>query len=613
MHGQTPFYLLHGYEPTPYPSDVANTPGLTEERLEQLAANRDKAIIAHKRGQEAMIARKPGLAYKKFEVGDKVWLDAHNLHLKTTRKLTPRRLRPFEVIEEISPVVYKLRLPKAWHIHDVFHTSLLTPQRIRIRSREHSPAQVRRTEKGNPLSRPVARLLLSGVYMGTGEAFKECPRGFRGLQVLTPTIMSSLYDASTSFDALDDTTYDVFDVDAYVNSLSPSISTSESVRNTPVPAPRLKRYPKTRSHPHPSPAVVSPPAISTASAVATTSTIPVTASTKPDKGKGRQHAAIASSPTGPMDATPSPIPTASAELTPEQHVCIVQMLKCLDEWLAQGWQPGVDESRLQNMAEIFNSAETVAEGSLSNIRRADLAWRLADSEGWEKSAGSSIMGAINIQVTVTKILYKDYGDSLIASFRSFLGRKEIELGDGGRPTGISGPSLQKETGRGNPRPDVQKRVRFEGLDGPSRGTGDIHSEWNEGSQLLVGPATPLIPSYDEACETLARHLAFISGTPRSEWNDFLLALRDSAAGTNALRSKHATSQIPDGLFAPVATGNQLRYLLAGRGQVTDTHPLGGYRCFRCDSLGHWSADHDQSHRSVYGGPPHSGVFPDSAR
>ena len=130
MHGQTPFYLLHGYEPTAYPSDIANPPGLADDRLEQLAANRDKAVIAHKRAQEAMIAQKPGLAYKKFEVGNKVWLDAHNLHLKTTRKFTPRRLGPFEIIEEISPVVYKLRLPSAWHIHDVFHASLLTPQVI---------------------------------------------------------------------------------------------------------------------------------------------------------------------------------------------------------------------------------------------------------------------------------------------------------------------------------------------------------------------------------------------------------------------------------------------------------------------------------------------------
>ena len=128
MHGQTPFYLLHGYEPTTYPSDVANAPGLVEERLEQLAANRDKALITHKKAQEAMTAWKPSLAYKKFEVGDKVWLDAHNLHLKTTRKLTPRRLGPFEIIEEISPVVYKLKLPESWCIHNIFHTSLLMPQ-----------------------------------------------------------------------------------------------------------------------------------------------------------------------------------------------------------------------------------------------------------------------------------------------------------------------------------------------------------------------------------------------------------------------------------------------------------------------------------------------------
>ena len=111
-------------------------------------------------------------------------------------------------------------------------------------------------------------------------------------------------------------------------------------------------------------------------------------------------------PASPVDASPTPVSTDSVELTPEQHVCIVQMLKRLDEWLAQGWQPGVDESRLRNMAEIFNSTETIAEGSLSNICRANLAWHLADSEGWEKSAGSSIMGAIDIQVTVTKGLWR---------------------------------------------------------------------------------------------------------------------------------------------------------------------------------------------------------------
>ena len=404
--------------------------------------------------------------------------------------------------------------------------------------------------------------------------------------------MSSSYDASTSYDALDDTIYDIFDLDAYVSSLSPSVSTAESIHNTPVPAPRPKRYPKTHGHPRPSPAVLSPPTVSATSAVATTSSVPVTAPARPDKGKGRQHAAVASPPACPVDASPSSVSTASVELTPEQHVCIVRMLKHLDEWFAQGWEPGVDKSRLWNMAEIFNSAEAVAEGSLSNIRRANLAWHLADSEGWERSARSSIMGAIDIQVTVTKILYKDYGDSLITSFRSFLGQKEAELGDCGRPDGVSGPSLQKETGQGNLQPDVQKRVRFEELDSSSRGASNVRPERNESGRLLVGLATPLVPSYDEACRALAQHLAFISGTPYSEWTSFLFTLCESTSRANTLHSKHATSPIPDGPFAPVAAGDQLRYLLTGRGCLSDSHPLGGFRCFQCNSLGHWSADHD---------------------
>ena len=338
--------------------------------------------------------------------------------------------------------------------------------------------------------------------MGTRGAFKERPRGPRGIQVNPSSPMSQSFDINTSYDTLDETVYDIFNVDAYCSSLSPSVPDTESVPNTLTPAPRLKRYPKTRGHPRPSPAVVSPPIVSTASAVASTSSNPVRAPAKPDKGKGRQRAAIAPPPSSPVDASLSPLPTASVELTPEQHVCLVRMLKRLDEWLAQGWQPGVDESRLRGMAEIFNSAEAVAEGSLSNIRRADLAWCLADSKGWEKSAGSSIMGAIDIQVTVTKILYKDYGESLIASFRSFLGQKEAELGDSGRPMGVSGPSLQKETDRGNLRPNIQKKVRFEMVDGPSGGTSDVRLEWNEGSRLLIGLAAPIVPSYDETCGTL---------------------------------------------------------------------------------------------------------------
>ncbi|KIM52579.1 hypothetical protein SCLCIDRAFT_32580 [Scleroderma citrinum Foug A] len=344
--------------------------------------------------------------------------------------------------------------------------------------------------------------------------------------------MSSSYDIDTAYDALDDSTYDVFDLDAYCSSLSPSVPDSEPVPNTSAPGPRVKRYPKTRGHPRPSPTIISPPA------VASTSTQPPSVPAQPDKGKGHQRSALTPSSTCSLDPQPS-VSTDSVDLTPEQHLCLVWVLKHLDEWFAQGWEPGVDKSRLRALAEVFDSAESIAEGSLSNIRRANLTWRLSDSEGWEKSARSSIMGAIDIQVTVTKILFKDYGESLITSFRSFLGQKEAELGDSGRPSSISGPPLLKEVSRGDLKPNVPKRVRFQGLDSAVRGACDVHSEQNEGGQLLANASDARVPTYDEACRSLAQHLAFISGTTYRQWLNFLFTLLHSL--TSRLPSSSSTT------------------------------------------------------------------------
>ena len=199
----------------------------------------------------------------------------------------------------------------------------------------------------------------------------------------------------------------------------------------------------------------------------------------------------------------------------------------------------------------------------------------------------------------------------MTSFRSFLGQKEAELGSEGRPSGVSGPPLQKAVSRANSEPKLPKRVQFSELDCASRGAVGIRAEWNEGHGLLADEEVARVPMYDEACRGLAQHLAFIGRVTYTEWINFLFTLRESTAGANALCSHHTSCPLPDGPFAPVAADNQLRYLLTGCGHVTDAHPLGGFRCFQCDSFGHWSADHDQNRRSVYGGPPHSGVFPDS--
>ena len=431
--------------------------------------------------------------------------------------------------------------------------------------------------------------------------------------------MSSSYDISTIYDALDDSLVsDVIDLDSWASSLSPPVSSAEPVRD-PTPRPHQKCHTRTHGHPCPTAAfalppvtrsVTAPPVLSTP-AVASSSTQP-SVPERPDMGKGRQPTTPSPSPASSVD--PSPVTAASpTSLTLEQHVCLVRMLKRLDEWLSRGWEPGVDQSCLRGLAEIFDSAEAVASGGLADLRLADLVWRLADSEGWEKSAGSSILGAIDIQVSVTKIIYKDYGDALIDSFRSFLRRKEVELGSSRRPSIVAGPSLSPTPSHRNSEPVVPKRVRFQDLDGPDGGACSIRPERDAGGGLLVDVPDTRVPSYDAACRNLAQHLAFVGGVSYGRWQDFLLALRESVARANALRSEHATTPLPNAPFIPLAATSELQYQLAGRGTLTDDHPLGGYRCFRCNSLGHWSPDHDRTHGRVYGGPPHSGVLPDSAR
>jgi len=66
-----------------------------------------------------------------FAVGDLVLLNTKNISLKVanSNKLLPKWIGPFAVAEVVNPVAYKLELPQAWCIHDVFHVSLLKPYR----------------------------------------------------------------------------------------------------------------------------------------------------------------------------------------------------------------------------------------------------------------------------------------------------------------------------------------------------------------------------------------------------------------------------------------------------------------------------------------------------
>ena len=64
-----------------------------------------------------------------FNVGDHVYLRVRarksSLKLGSCAKLSPRYCGPFEVLERIVPIAYRISLPANTITHNVFHVSLL--------------------------------------------------------------------------------------------------------------------------------------------------------------------------------------------------------------------------------------------------------------------------------------------------------------------------------------------------------------------------------------------------------------------------------------------------------------------------------------------------------
>jgi hypothetical protein len=108
-------------------SGVPSTIPRVNTRLEQYDEARRKAQDLMQQAQQSWVQHRDTPKYK---TGDRVWLEGR--HLRTnqpTAKLTPKHHGPFEVVQVMSPVNYRLKLPMQWKIHDVFHTDLLMPYR----------------------------------------------------------------------------------------------------------------------------------------------------------------------------------------------------------------------------------------------------------------------------------------------------------------------------------------------------------------------------------------------------------------------------------------------------------------------------------------------------
>ena len=127
--GYSPFYATYGYNPTlSFTTPTTSTILAAKERVRQLQEIHEEvktlikiAVEQAKRNYDWGVQLQPY-----FKVGDKVLLQHDNIATTTpSKKLAPKFLGPFPIIAKLSDLLYRLKLPKSFRIHDIFHVTLL--------------------------------------------------------------------------------------------------------------------------------------------------------------------------------------------------------------------------------------------------------------------------------------------------------------------------------------------------------------------------------------------------------------------------------------------------------------------------------------------------------
>ena len=141
----TPFFANLGYHPIMDFHDISNdNPAATDKTkhlqdiLLQLKTN-----LKHAQHQYTTQANKRRQQQpESIKVGQSVFLNRKNISPKFgIKKLTQKFFGPFEIIEQINPVTFRLKLPPSLPIHPVFHVSLLETSNLEYYPGQNETAQ----------------------------------------------------------------------------------------------------------------------------------------------------------------------------------------------------------------------------------------------------------------------------------------------------------------------------------------------------------------------------------------------------------------------------------------------------------------------------------------
>jgi hypothetical protein len=130
-HHMAPFKVMYGYCPDftiPF-SLPTEFPALNSCLLilQETCKEVEAALRMEKRTmKQAFKLNKP--PPQTFTLGKKVWLSSKDINVSDPgRKLTPRQLGSYEVIDHTGELTYRLHLPPSMHQHPVFYIDRLPP------------------------------------------------------------------------------------------------------------------------------------------------------------------------------------------------------------------------------------------------------------------------------------------------------------------------------------------------------------------------------------------------------------------------------------------------------------------------------------------------------